>query len=118
MMEASNRRLHYPLESGFFTPSIGMSDYYRLTDKFEDLEKQIEDVEKAIACDHPSKSPKSFQSLELRLIRLEDTLEAVRSLVREYCKKVSIETNFTARLEQNEKRANAIMQELIHLELL
>ena len=113
-----NETVGYPIGSDFFAPSITITDYYRLKEKFEDLEWQIEEVEKIIAKNQQSTGYKNTQELEFQLNRIEDNLEIVRSLVREYCKKFSIETNFTFRLENCEKRANGIVQELIQLDIL
>lgn len=103
-----NRLLNLPVDTGFFTSSSTMSDYYILKEKFEGLEEQIERLEQVTSSKFSSYYVNS-RNFDLQLDILKDTLKFVRSLVHEYARGFLIETNFTLRLAQCEQRVDAIL---------
>jgi hypothetical protein len=108
-MIVTTKAERYPIESSFVQPPVTMVDYFMLKEKFEDLENQIEELPRLIPAAENSNTQVDIQGLELRLNSLEESLESVRSLVKEYCKKFPIETNFTFRFQECLKRAYAIL---------
>jgi len=104
--------VNWPTESGFFTPSATFSDYYMLQDRFEALEQQLERLEHVPPAKLKNHHYRKTNNIELKLYMLRAALEVTRSLVREYSKRLTIETNFTFRLKQCEKRANHIFSKL------
>ena len=117
-MDVMNQTGSYSVGSDAFGRSITMGDYYRLKEKFCELENQIEEAEKAAATSAQAYMRKDRIDIEFLLNRLENNLEIVRALVKEYCKKFTIETNFTFRLQECEKRADAFVQGLIHHDMI
>lgn len=103
-----NRLLNLPVDTGFFTSTSTMSDYYILKEKFEGLEEQTERLEQ-VTSSRFSRYYVNSRSFDLQLDILKDTLKFIRSLVQEYARGFLIETNFTPRLAQCEQRVDAIV---------
>ena len=112
-MSVPNHSLvNWPTESGFFTPSNTLSHYFMLKEKFQTLEHQLKRLEQVPSAKFKDPYHKKTNNLELQLYMLKATLESIRTLLQDYSKKITIETNFTFRLAKCEKRANIIFSKV------
>ena len=103
-----NGLVNWPSDTGHFAIANNMYDYYLLKEKFKGLEQQIDRLENIISSKFFPYYYIHNNSLDFQLYMLKDTLEFIRSLVYKYSEGFLIETNFTFRLTQCEKRAEAI----------
>ncbi len=112
-MSVPNHSLvNWPTESGFFTPANTMSHYFMLKEKFQALEHQLKRLEQVPSAKFKDPYHKKTNNIELQLYMLKATLESIRTLLQDYSKKFTIETNFTFRLAKCEKRANIIFSKV------
>jgi hypothetical protein len=110
-MELLNSSLtKLPTDSGFFRPSASVGDHYMLKEKFEGLEYLLASLEQLLSAKVEQINQKGREMFELQVFMLRAALESARRLVSEYSNTVDIETNFTTRLSQCEKRANKIFE--------
>jgi len=110
-MELLNDSLtELPTDSGFFKPSRSVGDFYMLKEKFEGLEYLLKSLEHLLSAKYEQINNKGREKFELKVFMLRAALESARRLVNEYLNTVGIETNFTSRLAQSEKRANKIFE--------
>ena len=112
-MSVPNHSLvNWPTESGFSTPANTMSHYFILKDKFQALEHQLKRLEQVPSAKFKDPYHKKTKNIELQLYMLKATLESIRTLLQDYSKKITIETNFTFRLAKCERRANIIFSKV------
>ena len=112
-MSVPNHSLvNWPTESGFFTPANTMSHYFMLKEKFQALEHQLKRLEQVPSAKFNDPYHKKTKHIELQLYMLKATLESIRALLQDYSKKITIETNFTFRLNKCESRADIIFSKV------
>ena len=94
-------------EMSLLRHSHTLLDHYRLKSGIEGLEKQLERLERALSSEFLYWNNDNNDLIN-QIVTVAETLKFLQIILKEYSTKILIETNFTTRLSQCEKRLKSI----------